>query len=92
MPSEYKTSDGVVLIEEDGVYIRTDTADGTVSDNEIVMWSIDEIAEDPSVGLVIANAIALFFTKGADALAASIGKCVLPDGEVVLENKPSTGS
>lgn len=54
-----------VEVETDGVYISDENG-------EIVMWNIDEITEDPEVGLVIANALKLGYEEGAEALREKI--------------------
>jgi ribosomal protein S27E len=41
---------------------------------EIVMWTLDEVREDPTVGLVIANALKMFYEHGPGMVRASIGR------------------
>jgi hypothetical protein len=54
-----------VEVEEDAVYISDEYG-------EIVMWHLDEIEEDSTVGLVIANALKLVYEKGPEALRNKI--------------------
>ena len=63
---EIHDEDGVtslawVFVDLDGVYIGDDLG-------EIVSWNEDEIQEDPSIGMVIANALIIFFQDGGDVL------------------------
>jgi hypothetical protein len=41
---------------------------------EIVAWTLDEVREDPTVGLVIANALKTFYEHGPGMVRASIGR------------------
>jgi hypothetical protein len=41
---------------------------------EIVAWTLDEVREDPTVGLVLANALKMFYEDGPGMVRASIGR------------------
>jgi hypothetical protein len=58
----------------DGEYGDADTQIALMDgDAELVMWTSDEWREDPSLVVVIANAIQVGYTEGADAIRARIG-------------------
>lgn len=60
-------------VKIDGEYGDDDTQislmDGT---DELVMWTSDEWREDPSLVVVIANAIGIGYTEGADGIRARL--------------------
>lgn len=55
-------------IDEESVNIYFEPPDGTTDPLHVVYWHLDEIKEDASVALSIANAIHLFYTNPAELL------------------------
>jgi hypothetical protein len=71
-----------LIISEDALYIRTLN---DVPDNEVVMWNVDEVKDEPELAFTIANAVAYLYAHGVEAFAETIGKEVLEDGSVRIE-------
>jgi hypothetical protein len=83
----YTTADGVLEIEPGFIRITTLAASDRVADNELVYWDEDEWKDDPSLTAQIANAIAVFFTHGAAAVAVRIGKDFDSNGDVTYRTE-----
>lgn len=86
----YRTASGVLELDQETVRILTLADDTSVRDNEIVSWTKDEWEEDPTVTPVIANAIALFFARGAAAVAQRSGKDFDSNGDVTYPKAGGT--
>lgn len=84
---QYRTTSGVLEIDEDSIRILTLAENDEVSDNEIVGWTDDEWKDDPLLTAQIANAVALFFTEGAAAVAERCGKDFDSDGDVTIRRR-----
>lgn len=80
MNEQHMVSKASVTVDENGVMIRDHY------EREVVMWDIQEFADDPIAAIAACNAIHMFYSQGVDAVAKTMGRNISNPGFVLQWN------